>query len=280
MFCQISIILMCFLSITQNAHTNTHITYKHPICLSYSKLNYYKFLNYLKLIDIFPLVLTVRWCPFFVQETHKPSRSSYSHASLCCHGYYRRLPSEEDGSMSSNGSGKLNTSKSSSARRTTTGSSSKNGKEELHKRSTNGEEDDGEEIWKGVRREKDGRSKWGRRQKWLSKEQNRQTDTLMDRSKTENLSLLMFAHHKICHQQLTSVHHKTLKHTYTLLPHAHTFLMQLTLPQYTHTHRHSLSHTMYFTEGQLIWAHEGDIRVNTLIHEMTQPHDDRVTHIT
>nr|XP_046248976.1 UPF0606 protein KIAA1549L isoform X2 [Scatophagus argus] len=48
-----------------------------------------------------------------------------------------RLPSEEDGSMSSNGSGKLNTSKSSSARRTTTGSSSKNGKEELHKRSTN-----------------------------------------------------------------------------------------------------------------------------------------------
>ncbi|XP_044047755.1 UPF0606 protein KIAA1549L isoform X2 [Siniperca chuatsi] len=48
-----------------------------------------------------------------------------------------RLPSEEDGSMSSNGSGKLNTSKSSSARRTATGSSSKNGKEELHKRSTN-----------------------------------------------------------------------------------------------------------------------------------------------
>ncbi|KAK2841849.1 hypothetical protein Q5P01_012049 [Channa striata] len=48
-----------------------------------------------------------------------------------------RLPSEEDGSVSSNGSGKLNTSKSSSARRTTTGSSSKNGKEELHKRSAN-----------------------------------------------------------------------------------------------------------------------------------------------
>ncbi|XP_071362360.1 UPF0606 protein KIAA1549L isoform X2 [Trachinotus anak] len=48
-----------------------------------------------------------------------------------------RLPSEEDGSVSSNGSGKLNTSKSSSARRTATGSSSKNGKEELHKRSTN-----------------------------------------------------------------------------------------------------------------------------------------------
>ncbi|KAM4572359.1 UPF0606 protein KIAA1549L isoform 2-T2 [Odontesthes bonariensis] len=45
-----------------------------------------------------------------------------------------RLPSEEDGSVSSNGSGKLNTSKSSSARRTATGSSSKNGKEELHKR--------------------------------------------------------------------------------------------------------------------------------------------------
>lgn len=62
---------------------------------------------------------------------------------LCCHGYYRRLPSEEDDSMSSNSSGKLNTSKSSSARRTATGSSSKNGKEELHKRSTNGEEGGG-----------------------------------------------------------------------------------------------------------------------------------------
>ncbi|XP_029008460.1 UPF0606 protein KIAA1549L isoform X2 [Betta splendens] len=48
-----------------------------------------------------------------------------------------RLPSEEEGSVSSKGSGKLNTSKSSSARRTATGSSSKNGKEELHKRSTN-----------------------------------------------------------------------------------------------------------------------------------------------
>ncbi|KAM9753941.1 UPF0606 protein KIAA1549L isoform 2-T2 [Menidia menidia] len=45
-----------------------------------------------------------------------------------------RLPSEEDGSVSSNGSGKLNTSKSSSARRTATGGSSKNGKEDLHKR--------------------------------------------------------------------------------------------------------------------------------------------------
>ncbi|KAI9538038.1 hypothetical protein NQZ68_019379 [Dissostichus eleginoides] len=43
------------------------------------------------------------------------------------------LPSEEDGSVSSNGSAKLNTSKSSSARRTATGSSSRNGKE----RSTN-----------------------------------------------------------------------------------------------------------------------------------------------
>lgn len=42
--------------------------------------------------------------------------------------------------MSSNGSGKLNTSKSSSARRTATGGSSKNGKEELHKRSGNGEQ--------------------------------------------------------------------------------------------------------------------------------------------
>lgn len=51
--------------------------------------------------------------------------------------------------MSSNGSGKLNTSKSSSARRTATGSSSgKNGKEELHKRSTNGE--NGEEEEGGV----------------------------------------------------------------------------------------------------------------------------------
>ncbi|XP_014864626.1 PREDICTED: UPF0606 protein KIAA1549L-like isoform X2 [Poecilia mexicana] len=48
-----------------------------------------------------------------------------------------RLPSEEDGSVSSNSSGKLNTSKSSSARRTATGSSIKNGKEELHKRSNN-----------------------------------------------------------------------------------------------------------------------------------------------
>ncbi|XP_039988128.1 UPF0606 protein KIAA1549L [Xiphias gladius] len=48
-----------------------------------------------------------------------------------------RLPSEEDGSVSSNGSGKMNTSKSSSARRTVTGSSGKNGKEELHKRSNN-----------------------------------------------------------------------------------------------------------------------------------------------
>ncbi|KAM9376117.1 UPF0606 protein KIAA1549L [Pholidichthys leucotaenia] len=48
-----------------------------------------------------------------------------------------RLPSEEDGSVSSNGSGKLSTSKSSSARRTATGSSNKNGKEELHKRGTN-----------------------------------------------------------------------------------------------------------------------------------------------
>ncbi|XP_029290196.1 UPF0606 protein KIAA1549L isoform X2 [Cottoperca gobio] len=49
----------------------------------------------------------------------------------------RRLPSEEDGSVSSNGSGKLNTSKTSSARRTATSSSGRNGKEELHKRSTN-----------------------------------------------------------------------------------------------------------------------------------------------
>ncbi|XP_040024597.2 UPF0606 protein KIAA1549L-like isoform X2 [Gasterosteus aculeatus] len=48
-----------------------------------------------------------------------------------------RLPSEEEGSVSSIGSGKLNTSKSSSARRTMTSSSSKNGKEELHKWRTN-----------------------------------------------------------------------------------------------------------------------------------------------
>ncbi len=54
--------------------------------------------------------------------------------------------------MSSNGSGKLNTSKSSSARRTATGSSTKNGKEELHKRSTNGEE--GEGIQRGVKTKK------------------------------------------------------------------------------------------------------------------------------
>ncbi|XP_053175490.1 UPF0606 protein KIAA1549L [Scomber japonicus] len=48
-----------------------------------------------------------------------------------------RLPSEEDSSVSSSSSGKLNTSKSSSARRTATGSSGKNGKEDLHKRSAN-----------------------------------------------------------------------------------------------------------------------------------------------
>ncbi|XP_077424414.1 UPF0606 protein KIAA1549L isoform X3 [Vanacampus margaritifer] len=52
-----------------------------------------------------------------------------------------RLPSE-DGSMSSNSSGKLNGSKSSSARKTATGSSCKNGKEDLHKRSTNDPYDD------------------------------------------------------------------------------------------------------------------------------------------
>ncbi|XP_029697831.1 UPF0606 protein KIAA1549L isoform X2 [Takifugu rubripes] len=48
-----------------------------------------------------------------------------------------RLPNEEDGSMSSHGSGKLNTGKSSSARRTTMSNSSKTGKEELHKKSAN-----------------------------------------------------------------------------------------------------------------------------------------------
>ncbi|XP_061825788.2 UPF0606 protein KIAA1549L isoform X1 [Nerophis lumbriciformis] len=47
-----------------------------------------------------------------------------------------RLPSE-DGSMSSNSSGKLNASKSSSARKTATGGSCKNGKEDLHKKNTN-----------------------------------------------------------------------------------------------------------------------------------------------
>ncbi|CAM9095127.1 unnamed protein product [Lampetra planeri] len=47
-----------------------------------------------------------------------------------------RLPSEEEGSVSSSGSGKLNTGKSSSGRRTATGSS-KNGKEDLHKRTAN-----------------------------------------------------------------------------------------------------------------------------------------------
>ncbi|XP_034734193.1 UPF0606 protein KIAA1549L isoform X2 [Etheostoma cragini] len=52
------------------------------------------------------------------------------------------LPSEEDGSVSSKGSGKLNTSKTSSARRTATSSSSKNGKEELHKRSPNDQYED------------------------------------------------------------------------------------------------------------------------------------------
>ncbi|XP_041652502.1 UPF0606 protein KIAA1549L isoform X2 [Cheilinus undulatus] len=48
-----------------------------------------------------------------------------------------RLPSDDNGSMSSNGSGKLNTSKSSSARRPPTSNSIKNAKEELLKRSTN-----------------------------------------------------------------------------------------------------------------------------------------------
>ncbi|KAM3870239.1 UPF0606 protein KIAA1549L [Diretmus argenteus] len=49
-----------------------------------------------------------------------------------------RLPSEEDGSVSSNGSGKLNTGKTSLARRTVaTGTGTKNGKDELHKRSNN-----------------------------------------------------------------------------------------------------------------------------------------------
>ncbi|XP_061140104.1 UPF0606 protein KIAA1549L isoform X2 [Syngnathus typhle] len=52
-----------------------------------------------------------------------------------------RLPSE-DGSMSSNSSGKLNTSKCSSARKTATGGSCKNGKEDLHKRSANDPYDD------------------------------------------------------------------------------------------------------------------------------------------
>ncbi|XP_077566344.1 UPF0606 protein KIAA1549L isoform X3 [Stigmatopora nigra] len=52
-----------------------------------------------------------------------------------------RLPSE-DGSMSSNSSGKLNASKSSSARKTATGGSWKNGKDDLHKRSANDPYDD------------------------------------------------------------------------------------------------------------------------------------------
>ncbi|XP_057693434.1 UPF0606 protein KIAA1549L isoform X1 [Corythoichthys intestinalis] len=52
-----------------------------------------------------------------------------------------RLPSE-DGSMSSNSSGKLNASKSSSARKTATGGSCKNGKDDLHKRSANDPYDD------------------------------------------------------------------------------------------------------------------------------------------
>lgn len=73
--------------------------------------------------------------------------------------------------MSSNSSGKLNTSKSSSARRTATGSSSKNGKEELHKRGTNGEEARRGEAreWEVIRLElndgKDGSTELGRKQK-------------------------------------------------------------------------------------------------------------------
>ncbi|XP_061679071.1 UPF0606 protein KIAA1549L isoform X2 [Syngnathoides biaculeatus] len=52
-----------------------------------------------------------------------------------------RLPSE-DGSMSSNSSGKMNASKNSSARKTVTGGSCKNDKEDLHKRSANDPYDD------------------------------------------------------------------------------------------------------------------------------------------
>ena len=63
-------------------------------------------------------------------------------AGVCCHGYGRlRQPSEEDGSVSSGGSGKLSGSKTSSARRSTTTSGSKIAKEAegSHKRASNGE---------------------------------------------------------------------------------------------------------------------------------------------
>lgn len=104
-----------------------------------------RFLLIIKCLSSF--AFTARWCAWwfvFFSEANLsfPPLLSLLLASLCCHGYGRRLPSEEDGSMSSNGSGKLNTSKSSSARRTATGGSSKNGKEELHKRSANGEEEE------------------------------------------------------------------------------------------------------------------------------------------
>lgn len=91
-------------------------------------------------VMLFFTMVTVkqRLCVHTQRPTPPPFFFSFL-VCLCCHGYYRRLPNEEDGSMSSHGSGKLNTGKSSSARRTTMSNSSKSGKEELHKKSSTGE---------------------------------------------------------------------------------------------------------------------------------------------
>lgn len=87
------------------------------------------------------LLMSVNWCSV---DTSLTSLFLLSSLSPCCYGHCRRL-SSEDGSVSSNGSGKLNNSKSSSVRRTTT-NSSKSGKEELHKRSTIGEDEEKKEF--------------------------------------------------------------------------------------------------------------------------------------
>ncbi|KAF0040930.1 hypothetical protein F2P81_006828 [Scophthalmus maximus] len=98
--------------------------------------------------DTLVLALPVRDAPLSMsldKKVHQDGTASKRPPSADTHKG-GRLPSEEDGSVSSGGSGKLNTSKTSSARRTATGSSTaKNGKEELHKRSANGEEEEEEE---------------------------------------------------------------------------------------------------------------------------------------
>ncbi|XP_047189462.1 UPF0606 protein KIAA1549L isoform X2 [Scophthalmus maximus] len=95
--------------------------------------------------DTLVLALPVRDAPLSMsldKKVHQDGTASKRPPSADTHKG-GRLPSEEDGSVSSGGSGKLNTSKTSSARRTATGSSTaKNGKEELHKRSANDPYDD------------------------------------------------------------------------------------------------------------------------------------------